>query len=232
MHNDTQYVSHDIYNVTNSTSPGGLWALENYTVDKDISNFIGQNWAPELIPYNGSYMPNLTVHTEVDYAVAVSPITATLEGQVNFTGRGSNNTQWIEEFVVWFFDNGTKAEMAWSPINTTTDTTGFFTINGLNPGTYDIGIKGGTGLSELETNVTLTADNTTVVDFGTIRVGDANNDDYITISDRTLLYGGWNTGEGDPGWRPYCDFNNDGYITISDRTLLYGNWNEVGDLAP
>ena len=232
MHNDTQYVSHDIYNVTNSTSPGGLWALENYTVDKDISNFIGQNWAPELIPYNGSYMPNLTVHTEVDYAVVVSPIIATLEGQVSFTGRGSNNTQWIEEFVVWFFDNGTKAEMAWSPINTTTNNTGFFTIN-VTPGIYDIGIKGGTGLSELETNVTLTAGNTTVVDFGTIRVGDANNDDYITISDRTLLYGGWGTEEGvDPGFRPYCDFNNDGYITISDRTLLYGNWGQKGDLAP
>jgi hypothetical protein len=87
-------------------------------------------------------------------------------------------------------------------------------------------------LSELNTSVTLTDGVTIVVDFGTIRVGDSNNDDSITISDRTLLYGGWGTEEGDPGWRPYCDFNNDKSITISDRTLLYGNWGQEGDLVP
>ena len=81
-------------------------------------------------------------------------------------------------------------------------------------------------------NVVLNANVTTYVYFGTTREGDGNNDDYITISDRTLLYGGWGTSDGDPGFRAYCDFNNDGYITISDRTLLYGNWNEKGDLAP
>jgi 5'-nucleotidase/UDP-sugar diphosphatase len=234
MHNDTQYVSHDIYNVTWDPCPAGNWSLANYTDGKEgyLYNFQGQNSGPGLIP-PGAHNQELPVMAIIDYAVVVSPITATLEGQVSFTGRGSNNTQWIEEFVVWFFDNGTKAEMAWSPINTTTDTTGFFTITGLTLGTYDIGIKGGAGLSELETNVTLTPDNTTVVDFGTMRVGDANNDDYTTISDRTLLYGGWGTEEGvDPGFRPYCDFNNDGYLTISDRTLLYGNWGQQGDLAP
>jgi len=153
---------------------------------------------------------------------------ATLVGNVTFVGRGSDNAQWVENFTVRFFDNATTIEMGWSPINATTNNTGFFTISGLAPGTYDIGIKGGTGLSELEFNVVLAG--TTVVDFGTIRVGDSNNDDYITISDRTLLYGCWGASQGAPGWNGNCDFNNDGFITISDRTLLYGNWNKVGDL--
>ena len=153
-----------------------------------------------------------------------------LEGHVTFSGRGAApNDKWIESFVVKGFSPGTS-NLLWTT-NTTTNNTGVFTMTGLTPGTYDIGIKGGTGLSELNTSVTLTAGVTTVVDFGTIRVGDANIDDYITISDRTLLYGGWGTGEGDPGWRPYCDFNNDGYLTISDRTLLYGNWGQSGDLS-
>jgi hypothetical protein len=155
---------------------------------------------------------------------------ATLEGHVNFVGRGSApDGRWIEDFVVRFFQDGN--ETPWSPINATTNNTGIFNITGILPGTYDIGIKNWTCLSALMPNVVLNANVTTYVYFGTIRVGDANNNDYITISDRTLLYGGWGTSDGDPGWNANCDFNNDGYLTISDRTLLYGNWNEKGDLA-
>ena len=73
VHNDAQYVSHDIYDVVLSTSPGGLWALKDYEQGKDISNFEGQNWAYDLVQYQGAYDPSLPVHTEIDYAVAVSP---------------------------------------------------------------------------------------------------------------------------------------------------------------
>ena len=232
VHNDTQYVSHDIYNVTPIIpGPSGppCWALLNYDVGKNITDFTGQNGG-------GHYIQGFPVMTVIDYAVDVSPtaVNATLVGNVTFIGRGGSPcSTWIEPFVVHFFQAGNLSnEMAWSPINATTNNTGVFTITGLTPGTYDIGIKGGTGLSELVTNVTLTAGNTSVVDFGTIRVGDANKDDYITVADRTLLYGGWGTKAGDPGWRPYCDFNNDGYLTVADRTLMYGNWGQKGDLVP
>ena len=74
VHNDTQYVSHDIYNVIASESPGGPWALEDYAAGKDVSNFEGQNWASDLLSYQGDYDANLEVHVEIDYAVAVSPL--------------------------------------------------------------------------------------------------------------------------------------------------------------
>jgi len=239
-HNDTQYVSHDSYTVVQifplnmPPPPPGCWALQNYPVGAgppgvNITGFIGQNGGP------GWYNPGAPVEVIIEYAVAVSPIAgnATLVGNVTFVGRATP-AQWIEPFVVHFFQPGNLSnETGWSPINATTNTTGFFNITGLTAGTYDIGIKGGTGLSELNTSVTLTGGATTPpVDFGTIRVGDANNDDYITIADRTLLYGGWGSSQGGPSWRPYCDFNNDGYLTIADRTLLYGNWGQKGDLAP
>jgi hypothetical protein len=73
VHNDAQYVSHDIYQVVDSDSPGGPWALEDYAVGNDVSNFEGQNWADDLLNYEGEYSPDLPVHTEIDYAVAVSP---------------------------------------------------------------------------------------------------------------------------------------------------------------
>lgn len=74
VHNDARYVSHDIYRVVDSDSPGGDWALENYASGKDVSNFEGQNWANDLLTYQGAYDPDRPVQVEIDYAVAVSPM--------------------------------------------------------------------------------------------------------------------------------------------------------------
>jgi C1A family cysteine protease len=72
VHNDTQYVSHDIYNVVLSPSPGGTWGLENYAVGKDLSNFQFQNCPVEFEINQSEYLP-FPVYTEIEYAVAVSP---------------------------------------------------------------------------------------------------------------------------------------------------------------
>ena len=170
----------------------------------------------------GPYYENMIGDSEVEVIGAI------LEGYVAFVGRGGPGLRWVESFNVTLFEVGNLTNVTWTG-SAITDTNGFFSVSNLTPDTYDIGIKNWTCLSELVTNVTLTSGNTTVVDFGTMRVGDANNDDCITISDRTLLYGCWGPAEGDPGWDPNCDFNRDGYITISDRTLQYGNWGQSGD---
>jgi len=71
LHNDTGNVSHDVYNVVGTDSPGGVWGPEDY-VDLwlgDIENFYGVNQPadpPATIPG--------PVQTEVDWAVAVSPV--------------------------------------------------------------------------------------------------------------------------------------------------------------
>jgi len=144
------------------------------------------------------------------------------------TLQGSQSFNYVEPFVVTIFDNTTHNQVG-SPINTLTNPTGTFVISNITAGTYDIGIKSTRSVSEMEFNVALAS--TTVVDFGIMRVGDCNNDDYVTISDRTLLYGAWGTQPGDLKWKDNADFNHDGYITISDRTLLYGKWGHWGDLT-
>ena len=57
---------------------------------------------------------------------------STLIGHVSFTGRGpAPNAKWIETLEVRFFDNATKLEMYWSPVNATTNSSGYFKITHL-----------------------------------------------------------------------------------------------------
>jgi hypothetical protein len=128
------------------------------------------------------------------------------------------------------FESGNLSHVLWTG-NATTNNTGVFTITGVTPGTYDIGIKNWTCLSEVNTSVTLTAGETRVVNFGTTREGDSNNDDWIVLSDRTILYTGWNSQVGDATWNAHCDFNRDGWLTLADRTIMYANWGQHGDLV-
>jgi hypothetical protein len=70
-HNDAAFVSHDLYAVASSASPGAVWGLVNYASGYDeIENFAGMNWAQDLIPVRGEYQGG-TIHVEADYAVLI-----------------------------------------------------------------------------------------------------------------------------------------------------------------
>jgi hypothetical protein len=131
--------------------------------------------------------------------------------------------------MVKLFQPGNLGNVLWTG-NATTNETGVFTITHLTRGTYDVGIKNATCLSELETNVTLNLGETTVVDFGQILEGDVNNDDYIDASDFGILSGAWLSWPGQPNWDARADFNRDNYIDASDFGPFSGNWLEWGDL--
>jgi len=237
VHNDTQYVSHDIYNVIPLIpGPGGSpwpgWALQNYAGGNPIAivNFQGQNSGANLIP-QGPYNQAFPVMTVIDYAVAVSPTAgATLQGQVSFSGRGSNNTKWAEPFVVKGFESGNLSHVLWTT-NATTNNTGVFSIN-VTPGTYDIGIKNWTCLSELVAGVTLSTGNTTVVDFGTTREGDVNNNDVVNILDASALCGAYLSNPSSPNWNAHADLNRDGNVNILDASALCGSYLQHGDVYP
>jgi len=159
---------------------------------------------------------------------------AALSGKVSFLGRDTPpNEKWVEPFTLRFFQPGTKNEMPWSPVAVTTNQAGYFWIQTIPVGVYDIAIKNWTCLSELEkeTEVYYTYTGTCYLDFGTTREGDANNDDWVTGADRNLLYAAWGSHEGDPNWNPHCDFNRDGWVTGADRNLMYTNWGQHGDLV-
>ena len=71
IHNDAGNISHDVYVVTSTNSPGGAWGPGTYVTSVlDIENFFGQNQEPGPTPSPTT----ATVQTEVEWAVAVSPV--------------------------------------------------------------------------------------------------------------------------------------------------------------
>jgi len=73
-HNDAQYVSHDFYLVSPSESPGGVDYTVNYPVGPtSILDFQGMNVPNDLAYHQGNYDSIWPIHTEIEYAIAVSP---------------------------------------------------------------------------------------------------------------------------------------------------------------
>ena len=168
--------------------------------------------------------PYLSGHC--NFTVAVN--NTTLEGHVSYLSRGTDNARWAQPFVVRCFEPGNLNNEIWRQ-TVTTNNTGVFTITGLPPCTYDIGIKNFTCLSELNTSVTLNNNSTNVVDFGTTREGDSNGNDADTGMDFSLLSAVFNTA---PAGNPNCDFNRDGAVTGMDFSLLNGNFGKSGLMQP
>ncbi|MCK4271599.1 hypothetical protein KAX22_03055, partial [bacterium] len=76
VHNDAGNISHDYYAVVyDYLSPGGPWSIPDYPRNNEIMHKLqGANFPPELKEYQEGYVPELDVHTEIEYAVAISPI--------------------------------------------------------------------------------------------------------------------------------------------------------------
>lgn len=77
LHNDPQYVSHDMYQaLLGLPSPGGSWGLIGYD---SINQFEEQNLQPGQWQYHGAYNPLKRTYTEVEYAIMICPKPSAVE---------------------------------------------------------------------------------------------------------------------------------------------------------
>lgn len=163
------------------------------------------------------------VVSEVEIGVVTG---TTLEGQIHLQGRPDPpDDSWITPLTVTFIEGGTVVGTE----SIVTDDMGRFTINGINPGTYDICVKSPRALSNKRPEVSIVAGAITPVDFGTLREGDVNNDDVINIVDYGFLADAFGSVPGDDNWDDRCDFNRDGVINIVDFGLQGDNYGQAGD---
>jgi len=226
-----------------SLGPGitvNSWSLKNSSpIDNEIQACITIGSAAATTTRNASVTAcfnyeNATIRQnmtgELADAFTVNPLTqATLQGNVTFIGRSVPPLlNWSEPFnVALYVAGGTPSptNALWTG-SAVTNTSGFFIISNLTPGSYDIGIKNWTSLSVLKTNVTLTGGVTTQVDFGGIRQGDCkNDDDKVTLQDRILMYSLW----GSSDFRG--DLKRDGIVNLADRIQMYNYWGQQGNLG-
>jgi hypothetical protein len=167
-----------------------------------------------------------TWYFRVLLSVEIAPL-ATVEGQVHLQGRPAPpDSSWETPLTVKFFETGTDTLLITE--NMTTDDEGKFTVADVASDTYDIGVKCPRSLSQLVTGVVLPAGATTPVDFGTLREGDANDDDVINGLDYAVLWSFF--GQTSAEALDKCDFNRDGAVTGLDYSLLWNNFGQIGEM--
>lgn len=172
----------------------------------------GNEWISFVEVTKGGGVPSVTP------TPTPTVIPCILQGKVTLQGRPAPpNDRWVVPLTVRIGSTSYSA---------TTDSSGNFVVSGLTPGTYNICVKNSHTLSNRRTGVTLVA-GTNTVDFGTLREGDANNDDFVTIVDFSMLAAGFF-----PSYNAAADFNQDGYVNINDFSLLALNFGANGDCAP
>lgn len=109
----------------------------------------------------------------------------------------------------------------------TSDDYGIYTVTtGLLPGVFDWRLKNSQTLANGGI-LTLLADDTNV-DMGSLKEGDANNDNTISIVDFNTLKLTYGKGPQDPGYDARADFTGDNVVNISDFNLLKVNYGQAG----
>ena len=101
-----------------------------------------------------------------------------------------------------------------------TDASGSFTVTVTSQpdGVYNWRVKGPQYLAN-SGSLVLAGGQTTATEMGTMRTGDANDDNVVSISDFNIMRGSFGKTLGDPGYDPRADFNNDNVITAQDVNL-------------
>ncbi len=110
-----------------------------------------------------------------------------------------------------------------------TDVSGYFTVtvDGLPAGTYSYRAKGSKFLANAGV-LKLNGKTGGNVEMGLEIAGDANNDNWVNITDFNLLKRAFGSGSGDPNYDDRADFTGDHRVDISDYNLLRNSFGQVG----
>ncbi|MBM4459080.1 MAG: hypothetical protein FJ011_15180 [Chloroflexi bacterium] len=170
-----------------------------------------------------------------DGVVVIRP--PVLAGQVALQGRGAApSPRWAGYDVrVTLYPTGVATPTAVFPA--TVDSSGKFTVTGMDAGVFDVVVKGPHSLGVRKVGIPLPSETLPIV-FGLLLEGDANDDDLVAGDDFSILATAYATSPGRPnlswrsqGWDPRADFNGDLVINAADFSLLATNYGRQGPIA-
>ena len=176
----------------------------------------------EIINENGDFIHNRSLFT--DYVINITnPV---LTGHVTWQGRPAQPDTLQEVPITLTLKQGTT-EINYPAV--TTDNRGFFTVSvgSLAGGTYNWRVKGQKYLANAG-NVLLTGGPTTSVEMGSMRAGDANNDNSVNVVDFNLLRNSFGRLAGETGYDDRADFSGDQIVNVVDVSLHKGSMGQSG----
>jgi hypothetical protein len=180
------------------------------------SVFVSSNTAAQArVQYNGNYFPTQPASTLV--------CAVTLQGR-----PPAPSPAWSVPLTVSLTVAGNDTPTyQFTPIS---DENGIFTVPDITPGSYELRLKHSHTLQNMLL-VDLQAGSNNY-DCSTLLEGDANNDNFVTLTDFSILSTTFGKCEGTMGYDERADFNEDDCIAILDFSLLAVNFGQGGDMAP
>lgn len=164
-----------------------------------------------------------------------TPPPAKLIGQIDLQGRQEHPkpaTPWAIPVTVELIPAIGGASKS---VETTTDENGKFVVEDIEPGTYNIRVKGFNTLRNLAQGVTLEpGGNIYFFDFDLLLAGDveqAATFNQVFFEDFSTLLAVQGKCEGDAGFDDLFDLYVNGCVDLPDFGILSGNFNKTGDVS-
>lgn len=151
---------------------------------------------------------------------------ATLNGAVAFQGGSAPpSSRWSVPLRVNLTPQGGGAAI---PCNPTSDASGNFTCPNIAPaGNYTACVKHSHTLQNCQSIALGGA----AVNFGTLKEGDANDDNCVALVDFSILVTTFGKCTGDAGFDARADFDLSGCVVLVDFSLLASNFGTCGQMA-
>lgn len=186
-----------------STDNGTSWSTVAGTLDATANTFTATGIDPTGL-----------------FTIAPEPATASLVLSIALQGR----SDYSGDYTVGLYHETSFTQIQESTLSA--GASGVVTISDITPGTYWITVKHPQYLQNVMLQTL--AEGTNSLDLGTLLAGDANNDNFITALDFSILAISFNKGSSDTGYDDRADFNNDDFVTALDFSLLATNFNSQG----
>ena len=176
-----------------------------------------------VVPPTSTHVPATSTSTRTSTPTPAPPVV--LRGHAQLQGRPAPPHQaWSVPMTLTLTGSGGVSQ----DYPVVTDYSGYYTLtlSTAGPGTYNWRCKNPPTLATAGMAVLVRGTNN--VDMGTLRAGDANNDNIVNSADFSILKSSFGTGIGGSDYDARADFNGDNVVNSTDFTLLKNNFGQAG----